>query len=204
MLFILIICYINLMYETPDPRMTSRHSIKEFMKPTLQTLAARLARLEAAQAVRDTLARYMALCDVPLHAAYADGAFPRVADLFTLDAVWEGVGRRAAGTFGSHHGAQAIAAFVQGYLPPSTHFQRNLHFLASEHITVAVDGQSARGQWLMLQLSSYGAGGAEAISARLTIDFAPAPDGRWLMSHFRTERLECAPWHGSGQLEQAA
>lgn len=174
------------------------------MKPTLQTLAARLARLEAAQAVRDTLARYMALCDVPLHPAYEDGALPGIAGLFTQDAVWEGVGRRASGAFGSHHGATAIAAFVQSYLAPSPHFTRNLHFLASEQITVAADGQSARGQWLMLQLSSYGAGGAEAISARLTIDFTPGGDGRWLISHFRTERLECAPWHDGAKLEQAA
>lgn len=174
------------------------------MKPTLQSLAARLQRLEAEHAVRATLTRYMALCDVPCHPDYQHGAQSGIADLFTPDAIWEGVGRRAADTFGRHHGAAAIATFVQSYLAPSPHFSRNLHFLASEHIAVAMDGQSARGQWLMLQLSSYGAGGAQAISARLAIDFVPGPDGHWRMAHFRTERIECAPWHGGEQLEQAA
>lgn len=156
---------------------------------------ARLRRLEGAQAARVTLARYMHLCDQPC----ADRAFPQLADLFTDDAVWEGVGPLYAGKFGRHAGREAIVAFVGSYLAPSAHFARNLHFLASDQVTVAADGASARGQWLMLQLSTYGAGGAEAITARLDVDFRPAPDGRWLIARFRTERLECVPWNISAQ-----
>ena len=158
-----------------------------------QLLEARLRRLEGAQAARIALARYMHLCDQPC----ADRAFPQLADLFTDDAVWEGIGPLYAGTFGRHEGPAAIVAFVGSYLAPSTHFERNLHFLTSDQVTVAEDGASARGQWLMLQLSTYGAGGAEAITARLDVDFRPAPDGRWLIAHFRTERLECVPWNAS-------
>jgi ketosteroid isomerase-like protein len=161
----------------------------------IQALAGRLGRLEAAQAVRNTLARYMALCDQPCN----DKAFPQLADLFTPDAVWEGV-QRSAATFGRHQGRAAVAAFVQSYLAPSSHFTRNLHFTTSEQVHVSADGAGARGAWLMLQLSAYGAGGAQAISARLEIDFRPAADGRWLIAHFRTERLDCVPWHDSGAI----
>lgn len=159
---------------------------------SIHDLARRLDRLESAQAVRATLARYMLLCDQPCD----DCAFPQLADLFAADAVWEGVGRHYAGSFGRHQGRDAIVAFVQSYLAPSPHFTRNLHFLTSDQVSVAEDGASARGQWLMLQLSTYGSGGADAISARLDIDFRRGADGRWLIAHFRTERLECAPWGG--------
>lgn len=159
----------------------------------LQAMHARLMRLEAAQGIRNTLARYMHLCDQPCN----DTGFPGLADLFTEDAVWEGVGPLYQGKFGRHQGRAAITAFVSSYLAPSPHFTRNLHFLTSSQADVAADGASAHGQWLMLQLSTYGIGGPEAITARLNIDFHPAPDGRWLIAHFRTERLECVPWNAN-------
>lgn len=160
----------------------------------LRSLHERLGRLEAAQGARSTLARYMHLCDQPC----AERGFPQLPDLFTEDAVWEGVGSLYAGKFGQHRGPAAITAFVGSYLAPSPHFKRNLHFLTSEQLSVAGDGASARGQWLMLQLSTYGAGGSEAITARLDVEFRPGQDGRWLISHFRTERLECVPWNDAG------
>jgi ketosteroid isomerase-like protein len=163
-------------------------------------LIARLHRLEAAQAVRTTLARYMRLCDQPC----ADRAFPQLADLFTVDAVWEGVGKPYEASFGHHLGRDAIAAFVQRYLAPSPHFERNLHFLTTDQVSVADDGVTARGQWLMLQLSTYGQGGSEAITARLNVDFRQADDGRWLIAHFRTGRLECVPWNAAASAEKAA
>jgi hypothetical protein len=156
----------------------------------LRHLASRLDRLESAQAIRATLARYMLLCDQPCD----DRSFPQLSDLFTADAVWEGVGRHYTGTFGRHQGRAAIVAFVGSYLAPSPHFERNLHFLTSDQVSVADDGVTARGQWLMLQLSTYGSGGSEAITARLDVDFARAADGCWRIAHFRTERLECMPW----------
>ena len=95
--------------------------------PTLQSLAARVQRLEASLGAQTTLARYMQLCDQPC----TDRAFPQLPDLFSPDAVWEGIGPRYAGKFGRHVGPAAIAAFVGAYLAPSPHFKRNLHFLAS-------------------------------------------------------------------------
>lgn len=166
----------------------------ESAAPSLEALTARLLRLEAAQAARTTLARYMHLCDQPCN----DRSFPGLADLFTDDAVWEGVGPLYEGKFGRHQGPAAITAFVGSYLAPSTHFKRNLHFLTSDQLDVAADGSAAHGQWIMLQLSTYGEGGSEAITARLNVDFRPGPDGCWLIAHFRTERLECVPWNDPG------
>ncbi|KQX01662.1 polyketide cyclase [Massilia sp. Root418] len=157
---------------------------------TASALASRLDRLESAQAVRTVLARYMLLCDQPC----ADRNFPQLPDLFADGAVWEGVGRHYEGSFGRHQGRAAIVAFVASYLAPSPHFARNLHFLTSDQVSVADDGATARGQWLMLQLSTYGGGGSEAITARLDVDFQRAGDGSWRIAHFRTERLECMPW----------
>jgi len=162
-------------------------------------LATRLRRLEAERSARNTLARYMQLCDQPCGAS----GFPQLGELFTEDAVWEGVGSRYANSFGRHQGRAAITSFLGGYLAPSPHFKRNLHFLTSEQLDASDAGTLVRGQWLMLQISTYGAGGSEAISARLEIDFREDSDGRWLIAHFRTQRLDCVPWHTAIETEPA-
>lgn len=178
----------------------TKMTFSESAAPTLQALHDRLLRLEAVQGARTTLARYMHLCDQPCD----DRSFPQLADLFTEDAIWEGIGPLYEGKFGRHQGPAAITAFVGSYLAPSPHFKRNLHFLTSDQLHV-VDGRGAvQGQWLMHQLSTYGAGGSEAITARLKVDFRPGLDGRWLIAHFRTERLECVPWNDPSTVGEAA
>ncbi|MGU7771738.1 nuclear transport factor 2 family protein [Burkholderia sp. MR1-5-21] len=158
---------------------------------SLDTLAARVAMLEAERAVRATMTRYMALCDVPEDA----GSGPALADLFAADAIWEGIGPQYAKEFGCLQGTAEIVAMLQRYLPPDPHFSANVHFLTSESIDVSGDGATACGHWIMLQASRYADGSAELIAARLTIDFVPAADGTtWLIRHFRTERLMNGPW----------
>ncbi|AOI75230.1 nuclear transport factor 2 family protein [Burkholderia sp. NRF60-BP8] len=157
----------------------------------IDALARRVAALDAERAVRATLTRYMALCDVPEEA----GAGPSLAELFTADAVWEGVGTQYARKFGRVEGPTAIVAMLGRYLPPDPHFAANLHFLTSESIEIGAGHASARGRWIMLQASRYADGSAELIAARLTVDFAPAADGAaWLIRHFRTERVLDGPW----------
>lgn len=156
---------------------------------TLEALQARIVALEAENAVRKTIARYMALCDVP--PGTLDGE--TLAALFTQDAIWEGIGPQYTQKFGHLRGHEAILAMLQRYLPPVPHFATNVHFLTSE--TIEVDGARAKGRWIMLQASGYVDARAELIAARLEIDFVPAQDGRnWLIQHFRTERLFDAPW----------
>ncbi len=156
---------------------------------TLEALQARIVALEAEHAVRKTIARYMALCDVP--SGTLDGE--TLAALFTQDAIWEGIGPQYTQKFGHLRGHEAILAMLQRYLPPVPHFATNVHFLTSE--TIEVDGVRAKGRWIMLQASGFVDARAEVIAARLEIDFVPAQDGRnWLIQHFRTERLFDAPW----------
>ncbi|WP_448108322.1 nuclear transport factor 2 family protein [Pseudomonas azerbaijanoccidentalis] len=147
-----------------------------------EALLQRLATLEGESAVRRLMARYMDLCDVPRAAVQLS----QLAQLFTEDAIWEGVGSQTAQTFGQHQGREAVAAFVGGYLPPSDHFKLNLHYLTSE--SIVVDGSGAQGQWIMQQISTYADGRNELFGTRLNIDFS-CVDGTWLIGHFRTQRL---------------
>jgi hypothetical protein len=147
-----------------------------------EALLQRLATLEGESQVRRLMARYMDLCDVPR----ALTQVRELAELFSEDAIWEGVGSQTAQTFGQHQGREAIAAFVGGYLPPSEHFRLNLHYLTSE--SIVVDGSTARGQWIMQQICTYADGRSELFGSRLNIDFR-CVDGAWLIAHFRTQRL---------------
>ena len=98
----------------------------------IDALAQHVAALDAERAVRATITRYMALCDVPEDAG--DG--PSLAGLFTPDAVWEGIGPQYAQKFGRLEGTAAIVAMLGRYLPPDPHFSANLHFLTSESIEI--------------------------------------------------------------------
>lgn len=147
-----------------------------------EALLQRLETLEGESRVRRLMARYMDLCDVPRAATSAS----QLAQLFSTDAVWEGVGSQTAQTFGQHRGRDAVAAFVAGYLPPSEHFRLNLHYLTSE--SIVVDGSTAQGQWIMQQICTYADRRSELFGTRLNIDFR-CVDGVWLIAHFRTQRL---------------
>ncbi|KDD65151.1 hypothetical protein ABH912_000720 [Pseudomonas sp. BT76 TE3572] len=147
-----------------------------------EALLQRLETLEGESQVRRLMARYMDLCDVPRAATHVS----QLAQLFSADAIWEGVGSQTAQTFGQHRGRDAVAAFVAGYLPPSEHFRLNLHYLTSE--SIVVDGSTAQGQWIMQQICTYADERSELFGTRLNIDFR-CVDGVWLIAHFRTQRL---------------
>ena len=155
-----------------------------------QRMAQQLDRLEAESDIRRVLARYMHLCDQPCD----DERFPQLGDLFTADAIWEGVGPHYANKFGRKVGRDAVVAHVAAYLAPSTHFKFNIHLLTSEAIRVdeVSDKNVAYGQWIMQQVSTYEDDSTELILARLNIEFR-CPDGAWQMHHFCTERLMACP-----------
>ncbi|MGI4855727.1 MAG: nuclear transport factor 2 family protein [Janthinobacterium lividum] len=151
----------------------------------IEALLRRVACLEAQNAVRDVIARYMALCDVPCSAEIPG----TLADLFTPDAVWEGVGALYAKKFGQTVGVAAIIDMLQRYLPPTRHFATNVHLLGMASIHVSADAQRATGRWIMQQSSIYVDHRAENIVARLHIDFVASADAGWRICHFRTERM---------------
>lgn len=151
----------------------------------MSTLAERIGILEAKDAIRACLTRYLDLCDVPGPFTDQD----QLAELFTPRATWEGLGEAYAGKFGRVTGRRKVAAHVASYLPPHEHFRRNVHLLTSEQLHT--DGRTGRGQWLMQQLSTYADQRDEVMVARLTIDFVLTA-GSAQISHFRTERLFAA------------
>jgi hypothetical protein len=167
---------------------------------TLTALTARIEQLEAQVTLRALMTDYMRLCD------RLDARTPmrELGELFTADAVWTGKGSRYGAAFGSHHGRDAILAMLGAYREPP-HFAFNAHYLTSEKIQVAAD--TARGEWLMLQTSTYSTGASDLRSARLTVDFlrrAPAlarsadaavghVASQWQIRRFETENLFSRP-----------
>lgn len=144
--------------------------------------AERLNTLQASSAVRHVAHEYMACCDVPS----PDGFIQRLRSLFTEDAVWEGIGERYVSKFGRLEGRDQVLAMLQSYLPPHPHFHTNGHFLSGERIEI--DGDHARGEWLMQQISRYEDGSSELIMARIRMAFRQHPE-RWCISYFSTERI---------------
>ncbi|MCX4902828.1 nuclear transport factor 2 family protein [Streptomyces sp. NBC_00878] len=137
--------------------------------------------------VMNTLDRYLRLCDVPVRGE----GMVELGELFTDDAVWEGVGPEYSGEFGRREGRQAILEMLAGYLPPNPHFRENVHLLFPG--TIDLSDTTARGTWLMQQLSRYASGTAEVRVARLDVTFRLDPVRPALISLFRTERLFSAP-----------
>lgn len=182
----------------------SSHS--DTLPQRLQALEARLQRFEDAQAIRDCVLRYMHLCD------HLDAHTPMDAlgDCFTDDALWAGTGARYGERFGGHQGRAAILAMLGRYRgsldgeqparPP--HFAFNAHFLTSEQIHPS-GPDSAEACWLMLQTSSFSAGGAHLNAARLQLRMQRGADGRWRIARFETENLLSRPvstWHSDATL----
>ena len=175
----------------------------------LQRLAAletRLQVFEDAQAIRECVLRYMDLCD------HLDARTPmdELGDCFTEDALWAGKGARYGASFGGHQGRAAIVAMLGRYRgglageppEPPPHFRFNAHFLTSEQIRPTGPGRAEAG-WLMLQTSSFSAGGSHLNAARLSLQMQRGPDGRWRIARFETENLLSRPvstWHSEAAL----
>jgi hypothetical protein len=145
-------------------------------------LAQRLEALEAQNAIRQVITRYMALCDT----LGPDTDMAALGALFCRDAVWAGKGARYGAAFGGHQGRAAIVAMLDTYRGPPPHFAFNAHYLASE--AIAVNGERAEGSWMMLQCSTYADGRSDLRSARLEVGFA-LEEGAWRIARFDTENL---------------
>lgn len=148
----------------------------------VRALLARLATLEARDAIRQLMARYLELCD------HLDGDTPmsELGALFTRDAVWMGKGPRYAAGFGRFCGRDAILGMMSSYCRPTPHFAINAHFLCSE--AIRVEGLVAIGRWMMLQTSTYTGGRSDLRAARIEVSFAVEGD-RWRIARFETENV---------------
>jgi hypothetical protein len=101
-----------------------------------------LSALEAQNAMRKTIARYMALCDVPARALEGESLDALCSD----DAVWEDLCPQYANKFGRPQGPRDIVAMLARCLPPTPHIATNVHFFTAEHIEV--EGDTAKGRWI--------------------------------------------------------
>ncbi|GHP16442.1 MULTISPECIES: nuclear transport factor 2 family protein [Nocardiaceae] len=162
---------------------------------TIAQLTARLEVLESEADIRRIQARYMFLCDTPCPEFGVDDDARRielVLDLYTEDAVWEGVGEYYDGQFGRAEGKDAIRAHFNRFWGEKTDpaLLLNAHYLTSEQIHV--DGDTAEGQWIHMQPWLFSDGRSLLRSSRLNNAFRKV-EGRWLISRTRTENVFVAP-----------
>ena len=165
-----------------------------------QVLAAvlqRLAQLEATNAVRNAINRYMEICD----GLSAQTDLDELMALFDEDSVWEGIGEKYAASFGRYEGHDAIRQMFATYTTQDSHFAINAHFVSSEQIQV--QAEHAQATWLMLQTSTFRDGRSHLNGAKLRVGFTQQADGTWKIKHFQTENLFSRPvsfWHSDAEL----
>ncbi|MGV9712850.1 nuclear transport factor 2 family protein [Gordonia sp. NPDC003424] len=157
----------------------------------IATLTARIDVLEAEADIRRIQARYMFLCDTPCpEFGIADDAhrIEAILDLYTDDAVWEGVGEYYTGQFGRAEGKDAIRKHFQNFWGEKRDpaLLLNAHYLTSEQIHVT--GDTATGQWIHMQPWLFSDGRSLLRSSRLNNAFRKER-GRWLITRTRTENV---------------
>lgn len=154
------------------------------------SLEQRLARLEAAEAIRQLKARYAALADAKYGADYRRQPPARMlqlaqaqADCFTADAVWDG-----GANFGASLAGRAALADWFGRSP----WCWALHYYGSPEI--AVEGERASASWRLWQLALREQTKEAVLLGAITHEtYARQPDGAWLCSHMRFEQTQMLP-----------
>jgi hypothetical protein len=171
------------------------NGMKDVVLQSLATLWERVERLEAEADIRRIQARYMFLCDTPCPEAGIENdaqRVERILDLYTEDAVWEGVGAYYDNQFGRRVGKAALrehfTAFWGEKREPA--LLLNVHYLTSEQIHVR--GDEADGQWVHCQPWIFSDGSSLLRSSRLNNLFCKV-DGVWRISRTRTENVFVAP-----------
>jgi len=163
--------------------------------PMIEELAKRVDVLEAEAEIRRIQARYMMLCDTPcpVYPNIDDQErIERVVELYTDDAVWEGVGDYYTGQFGRAEGKAEIRAHFNRFWSEDQDPKLilNAHYLTSEQIFV--DGDEATGVWIHMQPWMFADGSGLIRSSRLNNAFR-RENGKWLVTRTRTENVFVAP-----------
>ncbi|MER5748876.1 nuclear transport factor 2 family protein [Streptomyces sp. NPDC002088] len=165
------------------------------VEATIAQLAQRIEVLEAEAEIRRIQARYMFLCDTPCpEFGVRDDAhrIDLIMDLYSADAVWEGVGEYYDNQFGRAEGAAAIRRHFEGFWGEKQDpaLLLNAHYLTSEQIHV--DGDEATGQWIHMQPWLFSDGTSLLRSSRLNNAFRKI-DGVWKITRTRTENVFITP-----------
>jgi hypothetical protein len=118
--------------------------------------------LEAEADIRRVQARYMFLCDTPCPEAGVENdaqRVERILELYTEDAVWEGVGAYYDNQFGRRVGKAALREYLEAFWGQKRDpaLLLNVHYLTSEQIHVNGDcirlGRPKLGRTKVLQLA---------------------------------------------------
>jgi len=162
---------------------------------SLEVLALRIETLEAEAEIRRVQARYMFLCDTPCPEAGVENDTQRIEcilDLYTEDAIWEGVGAYYDDQFGLRVGKPALREHFEAFWGQKRDpaLLLNVHYLTSEQIHVR--GNEADGQWVHCQPWIFSDGSSLLRSSRLNNLFRKV-DGVWKVSRTRTENVFVAP-----------
>ncbi|RZQ61418.1 nuclear transport factor 2 family protein [Amycolatopsis suaedae] len=165
------------------------------IETTVADLLRRVEVLEAEAEIRRLQARYVFLCDTPCpEYGVTDDArrIDLIMELYTEDAVWEGVGEYYDGQFGRAEGAAAIRAHFERFWGEKRDpaLVLNAHYLTSEQIHVT--GQEATGQWIHVQPWLFSDGRSLLRSSRLNNAFRRT-GGSWKITRTRTENVFVAP-----------
>ncbi len=140
----------------------------------IETLAARIQRLEDIEEIKQLKARYCSCCDDHYN---PDG----IAELFALDGVWDGA------DFGVFRGRDEIREF---FLKGSDVFPFTIHQVMNP--IIEIDGDTARGSWYLLQPAVQG-DKAVWLAARYADEYTRV-DGKWLFQKLKTTTLFFAPY----------
>lgn len=169
--------------------------MEENVLKRLEALEQRVVHLEAEANIRRIQARYMFLCDTPCPEYGISGDAERIdliMDLYTEDAVWEGVGEYYDKQFGQCVGKAAIRAHFSAFWGQKRdpELLLNAHYLTSEQIHVHDD--TADGQWIHCQPWIFSDGSSLLRSSRLNNLFRKEK-GIWKIARTRTENVFVAP-----------
>lgn len=164
---------------------------------TIAALTKRVEVLEAESDIRRLQAKYMLLCDTPnpdYGVATNQERIERILDLYTDDAIWEGVGEYYDNQFGRAAGKDQIRAHFNQFWPESQNPELllNAHYLTSEQIHVHDDAMTADGQWIHFQPWLYSDGKSLIRGSRLNNLFRKE-DGVWKVARTRTENVFIVP-----------
>jgi ketosteroid isomerase-like protein len=163
----------------------------------LASILARIEQLEAQNAIRNCLNRYMEICDELNPNTNLD----ELMALFDDECIWEGIGEKYAKSLGRYDSWQAIYDMFKSYTQQQSHFVMNAHFVSSEQMEI--QQQQACASWLMLQTSTFRDGRSHLNSAKLRVKFVQQANGHWKIKHFQTENIFSRPvshWHSEAEL----
>lgn len=130
-------------------------------------LAARVARIEDLEAIKQLKARYCAICD-------DDHNPQQITSVFTEDGIWEGPG------IGKACGHAEIRALFEG-------FQTAMSY--SQHMTmnpiIDIDGETATGTWTFFGPFTFYKGNRARWQATRYAETYRKVSGEWKIAHLR-------------------